>query len=166
MRQKVTMMLFVIAGAIFLFTPFAAAEDVPSEKAKQSQKTSQKKKAVKKKKKVASTTSSASNASMSVVDAKTATKVEDRDPVDTSDSFNTGDKVTVWLAVKNQGEPQNVEVVFSRDGTESGTIEVEVGKSMRWRTWVRRTVGAAGDWKADVRDSDGNSLKTLEFTVK
>lgn len=165
-------MLCVVAGAMLLFAPFVAAQDKPADKAEQSQKKAQKDNAKKKtelkKKKKAATprASSASNASISVVDAKTTTKVEDRDPVDTSDSFNAGDKVTVWLAVKNLGEPHNVEVVFSRDGTESGTIEVEVGKSARWRTWVRRTVGAAGDWKADVQDSDGNSLKTLEFTVK
>lgn len=172
MRRKMLMMIFAIVGATFLFTPLAAAgDDEEPDKAKKAEQKAQndkaKKKAKKAKKKTrANTASSASNSAVSINDAKTTTKVEDREAVDTSSSFSAGDKVTVWLSVKNPKQERKVNLVFYRNDAEAGNIELDVGKSYRWRTWARRTVGSAGDWKVDVQDEDGNSLETLEFTVK
>ncbi|MFP4599177.1 MAG: DUF2914 domain-containing protein [Persicimonas sp.] len=170
------MMIFAIIGATFLFTPLAAAgDDEEPNKAKKAKKankkaqndnTKQKAKKAQKKKARANTASSASNSAVSVIDAKTTTDVEDREAVDKSSSFSTGDKVTVWLAMKNPKQERKVNLVFFRNDAEAGTIELDVGKSYRWRTWGRRTVGSAGDWKVDVQDEDGNNLETLEFTVK
>lgn len=177
MRRKMLMMIFAIAGATFLFTPLAAAgDDEEPDKAKKAQKKTDKKaqndkakkkaKKAQKKKTRANSASSASNSAVSINDAKTTTTVEDREAVDTSSSFSAGDKVTVWLSVKNPEQERKVNLVFYRNDAEAGNIELDVGKSYRWRTWGRRTVGSAGDWKVDVQDEEGNSLETLEFTVK
>ena len=169
MGRKLIMVVVVMTGAMFLFAPLAAAgDDQEPEKAKKAdQKAKKKAKEKAKKKKAKRTTRADANSSaMAVNDAKTTTEVKDREAVDTSTSFNKGDKVTVWLSVKNPTEPNKVKLVFFRNDAKAGTIELDVGKSYRWRTWARRTVGSAGDWKVDVRDDDGNSLKTLEFTVK
>jgi hypothetical protein len=181
--------MIVIAGAMLLFTPLGLAQsgnaqnnkaqnnkaqnnkaqndkaqnDKAADKAKQKTQKKVKKKKVKQAR--ANTASSTSESSMSVIEAKTATAVEDREVTSPSDSFSTGDKVTVWLSVKNPEEAGKVNLIFFRNDAKAGTMELNVGKSYRWRTWARRTVGSAGDWKVDVRDEDGTSLKTLEFKV-
>jgi Ni/Co efflux regulator RcnB len=168
MRRKLMMTMITIAGAMLLFTPLAAAQaDQKTDKSKQGQQEAKKQKAEAKAKKTvrASSSSASSDSAVSIIDAKTTTDVEEREAVGTSSSFNKGDKVTVWLAVKNPEQAQKVNLVFFRNDAEAGTIELDVGKSYRWRTWGRRTVGSAGDWKVDVQDEDGTSLKTLEFTV-
>jgi hypothetical protein len=107
----------------------------------------------------------ASNSGISIVDAKTTSEVKEREPIGASTSFSKGSPVTVWMAVRNPEGPSTVKLVYMKDDKEVATTDVDVGKSWRWRTWATRTISAPGSWKVEIRDEDGASLKTLEFTV-
>lgn len=103
---------------------------------------------------------------LKVVDAKTAAGgVKDREPQDVTSSFSKGDKVTVWMAVQNPEEKQTVKLVWKRDGAKAASLDLDVGKSWKWRTWGRIKATQPGDWTAEIKGPDGETLKTVEFTV-
>jgi DUF2914 family protein len=56
--------------------------------------------------------------------------------------------------------------VWYRDDEVVGQYELPV-KGERWRTYSKKTVekGAAGDWRVEALDSEGNLLKTVKFRM-
>jgi hypothetical protein len=56
--------------------------------------------------------------------------------------------------------------VWYRDNEVVGQYELPV-KGERWRTYSKKTVGkgAAGDWRVEALDSEGNLLKTVKFRM-
>jgi hypothetical protein len=104
-------------------------------------------------------------ARIEVVDAKTAASVEDREAVGAASEFNPGDNVVFWMSLRNPGQPQTVNVVWSAGGAEVHTFEVNVGQSARWRTWAQTRVNRPGPWTVEVRDQQGNKLQEVSFTV-
>lgn len=102
---------------------------------------------------------------MKIVDAKAASGVEDREPTGVSDTFSAGDEVTIWMAVRNPKEASEVELVWKRDDAKVSSMNLEVGKSWKWRTWGRIKVQNSGDWSVEIRNPDGETLETVEFSV-
>ncbi len=113
----------------------------------------------------AASASSAASGDLAVIDAKAAKGVEDREAVDESDTFSAGDTVTVWVAFRNPADDAAADIVWSAGDTEIHTYSMNIGKSYRWRTWAQLKVSRAGDWNVAIRDSDGNTLETVSFTV-
>lgn len=108
---------------------------------------------------------SSGHGDVEVLEAKTAGDVEDREAIDVSTSFTQGDRVTVWMAIKNSESPTHVDVVWKSDGSEVHALKLDVGESTRWRTWANMTVHQSGDWSVEIRSPDGQVLKTVDFTV-
>ncbi len=111
------------------------------------------------------TTSASASGDLAVVDAKAAKGVEDREAVDATDSFSTGDTVTIWMAFRNPSAESAAEVVWRAGDAEVHTFSMDIGKSYRWRTWAQLKVSRTGDWNVEIRDSSGNTLETVSFTV-
>ena len=100
-----------------------------------------------------------------VVEAALARAIEDREPVDTGSSF-PADVGTIWLWTKVSGAAgQTVTHVWSH-GENEWTVPLQIGAAT-WRTWSNKTIPAewTGEWQVEVRDQQGNVLKTLHFTV-
>ena len=102
---------------------------------------------------------------LSVNDAQTALGVEERQPVDAKDTFEVGDKVVLWMSVKNGGEETQITVVWKRDGSSIWETTLKVGRSQGWKTWARKTIRTAGSYSVDIQDPNGETLKTVSFTV-
>lgn len=102
---------------------------------------------------------------LEVLEVETAPEVDDRDPVDATDTFQIGDDVNAWLAVAVP-ETTTLEFVWKIGGEEIHTFDIEVGASPRWRTWAQMTVDQAGDWDVEIRDDNGDSLQTASFSVE
>ena len=108
----------------------------------------------------------ATKGGMKVLKAKTASGgVEDREPVDVTSSFSKGDEVTVWMAVRNPESSSNVTLVWKAGDAEISKMDLNVGKSWRWRTWGRIKVLHTGDWSVEIQGPDGKTLETVEFSV-
>jgi hypothetical protein len=58
-------------------------------------------------------------------------------------------------------------MVWKHEGVEKGVVELNVGKSPRWRTWSRRQMRTrdTGRWSVEVRSADGSILDTVDFEV-
>jgi len=99
------------------------------------------------------------------VEAALALAIEDRMPVDTASTF-PADVGRVWLWTSVTGaEGQTISHVWSH-GEDEWTVNLQIGAD-RWRTWSSKTIPPewTGDWKVEVRDGEGNVLKTVTFTV-
>lgn len=109
---------------------------------------------------------SAAEGPLKILDAKAASGgVADREPVDVGSSFSTGDKITIWMAVRNSERKETLELVWKRAGVKVASVDLEVEKSWRWRTWGRIEVATPGDWTAEINGPDGETLETVEFSV-
>jgi hypothetical protein len=104
---------------------------------------------------------------LSIVNAQVARSVAHRKPIGVSGSFEVGEKVWAWVAVKNRGDAAEVTMIWRRDGTIRSRMTLDVGKSPRWRTWSRRTLRRSdvGTWTVDVLGPDGFILDSMSFEV-
>ena len=100
------------------------------------------------------------------VEAVLARSVLDRAPQDTGVAFppDVGG-VVLWTRVTG-GEGQTLNHVWFYGDTEVGNVPLTIGGSP-WRTWSRKTIPleATGAWHVEIRDSAGNVLKRIDFTV-
>lgn len=102
---------------------------------------------------------------LEVLEAETAPDIDDREPVDATDTFGQGDAVNTWLAVQAPDET-TLEVSWQVDGEQIHTFDLDVGPSPRWRTWAQMTVNQTGDWDVEIRDENGDALETVSFSVE
>ena len=105
--------------------------------------------------------------SLEIVDAAVAPAVEGRQPLFPRMSFRAGETVWAWVKIKNPGEPQPLSMSWIKEGRRPIIMDLEVGKSPRWRTWSRRRLraGDEGVWRVEVRDAAETLLHTLTFDV-
>jgi Protein of unknown function (DUF2914) len=63
-------------------------------------------------------------------------------------------------------EDTTIKHVWYKDDKVIGQYELPV-KGERWRTYSKKMVekGAAGDWRVEALDSEGNILKTIKFRM-
>jgi hypothetical protein len=93
-----------------------------------------------------------------------------RQPSGEASSFKKGefDKLYAFLEVENPGDEADVVVSFDppSNKSETGNIELAVGRSPGWRTWgFSRAFDETGSWTAIVRTKDGKELARTEFEV-
>ncbi len=143
MKYKLSTLFAVFAATMLMASPAMADDDASDDEA----------------------SPSATNSTLEVLEAKSAADVEDREAVGESDSFSEGDTVAVWMAVQNNGDPDEIEVAWHFEGDELHTFDIEIGTSPRWRTWASTTASRTGDWSVEIRDNGGETLETIEFSV-
>jgi len=94
-----------------------------------------------------------------------ATGVQNHEPVGTATSFPADvGTVFAWMRVTGATN-QAIEVVW-RFGDRSWTVPLEIGGSP-WRTWSSKIIPPFwdGTWTVEVRDAQGNTLASSDFTV-
>ena len=120
--------------------------------------------------KTAASTSDTAKASSSdwKAEGKTCKTLANRECSDSSDSFATSDgTVYAWTKVTGPKDGGEIHHVWFKGDEQMSDITLKVGGSP-WRTYSKKTLGdkSAGDWRVEVRDSNGAVLETLKFTVK
>ena len=104
---------------------------------------------------------------LSVSESAVATNVVDRMPVESGTSFRADvGRVYAWTRVTGAEEGTTIHHVWIQDDIERADLELQIGGSP-WRTWSNKAIPPewAGDWRVEVRDSGGNVIETLSFTV-
>jgi hypothetical protein len=95
-----------------------------------------------------------------IVRSQFTDKVEQSNPVSSSDQLTTATRVTYWVAVKNAKEPTTITIVWKLDGKESGRQTLDVGTSPSWKTWGTHARLGAKAIEVDVLDKSGATIKT------
>ncbi len=106
-------------------------------------------------------------APVDVLELKTATGVENRNPVGESDTFEVGTNVFVWLKLRVRKADATVKVRYSMNNVPAWTSgPINLGMSTGWKTWVRRGCHTAGTWTVNVLDAQDKSIYEAQFTVQ
>ena len=104
-----------------------------------------------------------SAAALQIAEIKLGKGVQDRMITEEATTFSVNDKVYLWMRIT--GGPADPIKVTWTVGDSSDTVELKVAGSP-WRTWSSKTAWKAGEWKATVTSSTGETLKEVTFTVQ
>ncbi|MEW6068907.1 MAG: DUF2914 domain-containing protein [Nitrospirota bacterium] len=94
--------------------------------------------------------------------------VENREPVGVAEKFPvTTEKVICFLDARNISADTEIEFVWYINGKEVANVTLPLKEGARWRTFSSKTIaGNTGNWKVELKDSAGNSIKAVTFTVE
>jgi hypothetical protein len=97
-----------------------------------------------------------------------ATGVENREPVGVSETFpSSTEKVYSFLEAKDIAEDTQVTFVWYLGGKEMFKIDLPLKKGPKWRTYSYKSLrGQKGDWKVELKDSAGSTVKSISFKVE
>ena len=91
--------------------------------------------------------------------------VYEREPVGTTDSFNSDDgKAYAFVRINNEGAPTRVSFIWQYGNETHATINQTVGSSAGWRTWSSVNL-KPGNWHVQVVSEDGEVLAQRDFSV-
>ncbi len=92
--------------------------------------------------------------------------VVDREPTNEAAAFTTRDeKAFAFARINNTGAPTTVKVVWHHEGTEHGSVWLNVGMSSGWRTWSSANIRRPGNWSVTLVDAGGSVLGQRSFIV-
>jgi len=96
------------------------------------------------------------------------TGVENREPVGVAETFPVStEKVYCFLEATGIAEDTEVSIVWFYGEKEMLKISLPIKMGSRWRTNASKNLaGMKGDWKVELRDSNGNPLKEIKFKVE
>jgi hypothetical protein len=97
-----------------------------------------------------------------------AAEIKDREPVGMADKFTAGtEKVYCYLEAKNIVKDSEIFFVWIYNGKEMLKTGLSLKTGSRWRTSANKTLrGLKGDWKVELRDASGKTLKEVNFKVE
>jgi type II secretory pathway predicted ATPase ExeA len=105
-------------------------------------------------------------ADIAVRDLVMARDVTDREPVGVSRTFSPKDeRAFAYAKVDNPAAPTRVSFVWLYDDALYATVDMEVGTSVRWRTWSSSQLWL-GAWRVQIVSTDGDVLAETAFTVE
>ena len=92
--------------------------------------------------------------------------IDEREPIDMVEGFTPADeKGYIYARVFNDGQPEQLTVVWMHEGDEHARVGLNIGTSPGWRTWSSANL-KPGDWSVQLRDSQGLVLAEREFAVR
>lgn len=96
------------------------------------------------------------------------TGVENREPVGVAETFPAStEKVYCFLEATGIAEDTEVSFVWFYGEKEMLKINLPLKMGSKWRTNASKNIaGMKGDWKVELRDSNGNPLKEIKFKVE
>lgn len=104
----------------------------------------------------------------SVSRAVVGTGVDNREPAGVAETFlATTEKVYCFLAAADISKNTEVSLVWyhGQDEKLKTTLPLQAGK--KWRTYAYKNLrGMKGDWKVEIKDAAGNTLKEVTFKVE
>ncbi len=88
-----------------------------------------------------------------------------REPTNDTTGFTIYDeKAYAFARINNTGSPTAVNVIWQHEGTQHGSVWLNVGESPAWRTWSSANL-EPGNWSVSLVDADGSVLVQRSFTV-
>ena len=107
-------------------------------------------------------------ASLTVVRLVVGTGVENNEPAGAAETFPAStEKVYCFLEATQIARDTEVSFVWSYGDKEmlKTTLPLKVGP--KWRTYANKNLrGLKGDWKVEIKDSEGKALKDVKFKVE
>ncbi len=96
------------------------------------------------------------------------TGVENSEPVGVAETFTaTTEKVYCFLEATNIAKDIEVSFVWGYGGKEMLKTTLPLKAGARWRTYANKNLrGLKGEWKVEIKDSDGKVLKEVKFKVE
>ena len=107
-------------------------------------------------------------AQLSVEESHIALDVIDRMPVGSDSTFVASvGRVYCWTRVAGAEGEVAIHHVWFHGDQEMADTELRIGGSP-WRTWSSKAIVPewTGAWRVEVRDSAGNVIETIRFTVR
>ena len=107
-------------------------------------------------------------AQLSVEESAIALDVIDRMPVGSDSTFVASvGRVYCWTLVAGAEGEVAIHHVWFHGDQEMADTELRIGGSP-WRTWSSKAIVPewTGAWRVEVRDSAGNVIETIRFTVQ
>lgn len=107
-------------------------------------------------------------AQLSVEESAIALDVIDRMPVGSDSTFVASvGRVFCWTRVAGAEGEVAIHHVWFHGDQEMADTELRIGGSP-WRTWSSKAIVPewTGAWRVEVRDSAGNVIETIRFTVR
>lgn len=97
-----------------------------------------------------------------------AVAVEEREPVGAGDLFAADlENIYAFIEAREIRRDTEVTMVWSRNGQEVSRVSLAVRQGPRWRTFSSITLAnRAGDWRVELLDETGASLRSLDFHVR
>jgi len=111
---------------------------------------------------IPSTVTARQEGTISVVDSKLGTDVQNRTIVGEDSTFALNSKVFLWLKIAG-GNAETIKVTWKHESFTRET-ELTIGGDP-WRTWANKNLTATGEWSVTVTDSKGTVLVEKKFTV-
>lgn len=117
---------------------------------------------------VAAEEADVSEPSFTVARLVIAGSIEDREPVGVVNAFSAStEKVYCFLEAKDIKAETTVSFVWYHGDDKKATVQLPVGKSLRWRTYSSKKLGGLkGEWRVDLQDDSGNVLGSVAFSVE
>jgi hypothetical protein len=114
------------------------------------------------------TKSEAPGPEMAIARAVVGTGVENQEPVGVAETFPAStEKVYCFIEATQISKDTEVSFVWSQGDKELRKINLPVKEGPKWRTWAYKNLGEMkGDWKVEIKDSEGKLLKELKFKVE
>jgi hypothetical protein len=100
-----------------------------------------------------------------VLEMKICRDIRERSCIDAVETAALNDTVAGYTVVRTGAG----EVAVSHRWVANGETVSEVPLTLKgspFRTWSRKTLATAGDWKLQVVDANGNVLKEIRFKVQ
>jgi hypothetical protein len=96
------------------------------------------------------------------------TGVENGEPVGVAETFPAStEKVYCFLEATDITKDTEVSFVWFNGDKELSKFSVPLKQGSRWRTYAYKNLrGLKGDWKVEIRDSDGKVVKDVKFKVE
>jgi hypothetical protein len=106
--------------------------------------------------------------SLSIARLVVATGVENNEPAGAAETFPAStEKVYCFLEATNIAKDTEVSFVWSYGDKEMLKTILPLKAGPKWRTYANKNLrGLKGDWKVEIKDSEGKVLKGVKFKVE
>jgi len=106
--------------------------------------------------------------SLTIARLVVGTGVENSEPLGAAGAFPAStEKVYCFLEATNVAKDTEVSFVWSYGDKEMLKTSLPLKAGPKWRTYANKNLmGLKGDWKVEIKDSEGKILKDIKFKVE
>ena len=106
--------------------------------------------------------------SLTIARLVVGTGVENGEPAGAAETFPASkEKVYCFLEATNIAKDTEVSFVWSYGNKEMLRTTLPLKAGPKWRTYANKNLrGLKGDWKVEIKDSEGKVLKDVKFKVE
>ena len=105
---------------------------------------------------------------MAIARMVVGTAVDNREPQGVAEKFPAQtEKVYCFFEVTDIPQDQELTLKWYAGNNPMGEISLSVKQGPKWRTWAYKNLrGIKGDWKVEIKTSEGKILKEAQFKVE